>query len=89
MIKQPIIFKRFAKGCAFIAFGMLQLAFYIYMRINSSDNPLNISKQKLEQYNDWFLSWCNPYIYFSLFFVSLSLILHLLYVISRKVNKID
>ncbi|EAW2116195.1 hypothetical protein EZL79_22375 [Salmonella enterica subsp. enterica] len=89
MIKQPIIFKRFAKGCAFIALGMPQLAFYIYMRINSSDNPLNISKQKLEQYNDWLLSWCNPYIYFSLFFGSLSLILHLLYVISKKVNRID
>ncbi|EBH0284545.1 hypothetical protein GS067_004355 [Salmonella enterica] len=89
MVKQPITFKKFAKGCAFIALGMLTVAFYIYMRINSSYNHLNISKQELEQYNDWLLSWCNPYIYFSLFFGSLSLILHLLYVISKKVNKID
>ncbi|EJD4244898.1 TPA: hypothetical protein ACOZ1J_005275 [Klebsiella pneumoniae] len=89
MVKQPITFKKFAKGCAFIALGMLTVAFYTYMRINSSDNPLNISKQELEQYNYWLLSWCNPYIYFSLFFGSLSLILHLLYVISKKVNKID
>ncbi|AVO20103.1 hypothetical protein BKL84_28755 (plasmid) [Klebsiella pneumoniae] len=87
-----MIFKNFAKGCAFIAIGSITAPYHlIYAQINPEvfSRLYNISKQEVERINDWFLSWQNPFIHCFLFFGSLSLILYLLYVLSKKVNKID
>ncbi|EIM9434766.1 hypothetical protein LN840_004672 [Escherichia coli] len=86
MNKHSITFKKFAKGCAFIALCILTVAIQLYMRLNSSYKAVNITKQELEQYNDWFLSLYNPFIHFPLFFGVLSLIFYLLHSVSKKVK---
>ncbi|EAA5366826.1 TPA: hypothetical protein N0J62_004561 [Salmonella enterica subsp. enterica serovar Enteritidis] len=87
-----MIFKRFAKGCAFIAIGSITAPYHlIYAQINPDvfARLYNINKKEVEQFNDWFLSWNNPFIHFSLFFGVWSLIFCLLYVASNKAKRID
>ncbi|HBT6278526.1 TPA: hypothetical protein MCD48_004113 [Klebsiella quasipneumoniae] len=83
-----MIFKRFAKGCAFIAIGSITAPYHlIYAQINPDvfSRLYNISKQEVERINDWSLSWQNPFIHCFLFFV----IFCLLYVASNKAKRID
>ncbi|EPJ0382015.1 hypothetical protein ACTBLH_004582 [Salmonella enterica subsp. enterica serovar Infantis] len=82
-----MIFKNFAKGCAFIAIGSITAPYHlIYAQINPEAiaRLYNINKKEVEQFNDWFLSWNNPFIHFSLFFGILSLVFYLLH---RKTSK--
>lgn len=86
-MKQSKTFKRFAKGCVFIAIGIIAATYQLlYVQINSEAiaRLYNINKKELEQFNDWFLSWNNPFIHFSLFFGILSLVFYLLH---RKTSK--
>ncbi|EGV8698562.1 hypothetical protein JF838_004452 [Salmonella enterica] len=85
-----MIFKNFAKGCAFIAIGSITAPYHlIYAQINPEvfSRLYNISKQEVERINDWFLSWQNPFIHCFLFFGVLSLMFFFLYVVSNKTKK--
>ncbi|ECO2540755.1 hypothetical protein FY204_16575 [Salmonella enterica] len=87
-----MIFKRFAKGCAFIAIGSITAPYHlIYAQINPDvfSRLYNISKQEVERINDWSLSWQNPFIHCFLFFGVWFLIFCLLYVASNKAKRID
>lgn len=86
-MKQSKTYKRFAKGCAFIAIGIIAAIYQLlYVQINSEAiaRLYNINKKEVEQFNEWFLSWNNPFIHFSLFFGILSLVFYLLH---RKTSK--
>ncbi|HCM5085967.1 TPA: hypothetical protein N3K56_005199 [Klebsiella aerogenes] len=86
-MKQSKTFKKFAKGCGFIAIGIIAATYQLlYVQINSEAiaRLYNINKKEVEQFNDWFLSWNNPFIHFSLFFGILSLVFYLLH---RKTSK--
>ena len=91
-MKQSKTFKRFAKGCAYIAIGSITAPYHlIYAQINPEvfSRRYNISKQEVERINDWFLSWQNPFIHCFLFFGLWSLMFLFLYVVSIKTKKID
>ncbi len=77
-----MIFKRFAKGCAFIAIGSITAPYHlIYAQINPDvfSRLYNISKQEVERINDWSLSWQNPFIH--CFFVLWCVVFNILFVI--------
>lgn len=84
---RKMTFKKFAKGCGLIAIGIIAATYQLlYVQINTEAiaRLYNINKKEVEQFNDWFLSWNNPFIHFSLFFGILSLVFYLLH---RKTSK--
>ncbi|HBS3688501.1 TPA: hypothetical protein ACJ12I_004707 [Klebsiella pneumoniae] len=87
-MKKNTIFEKLAIGCCFISYSSIALTFYLYHIINLNPNPYaNISKQEIEQFNQWLLSLNNPYIHISLLFIFLALFFVYLHCKRKKENK--
>ncbi|EEL6474223.1 hypothetical protein DAE74_23460 [Salmonella enterica subsp. enterica serovar Newport] len=88
-MKKNTIFEKLAIGCCFISYGSIVMIFYLYHLINLNPNPYtkNISKQEIEQFNQWLLSLNNPYIHISLLFIFLALFFVYLHCKRKKENK--
>ncbi|ENY6222457.1 TPA: hypothetical protein ACRGNS_005503 [Klebsiella pneumoniae] len=87
-MKKSAIFKQLAKGCYFVFLGSIAMIFYLHNLINSKSHySKNISEIEVEQFNQWFLSLSNPFIYVSLLFGFLALIFLYLHCKREKENK--